>query len=101
MVVHTKDWVARLPEAVWAYKTSWKNTIGFTPFEMLYEKTTMMPIKFEHKTLRTTLELDMDIFTPQKERVMQLNALDELRKLALQQTEVVQNKRSKWHDKYI
>lgn len=63
MALHRKDWASRLPEAVWAYRTSWKTTTRFTPFEMLYRKTTMMPIEFEHKTLRTKLEFGMDIST--------------------------------------
>lgn len=40
----------------------------------------MIPIEFEHKTLRITLELTMVIYAAQKERIMQLNALDEIRK---------------------
>jgi hypothetical protein len=37
----------------------------------------------------------------QKQRVMQLNELGEIRQDALQRTILVQNQRSKWHDKYI
>jgi hypothetical protein len=37
------------------------STTGFTPFELLYGKTTIMPIEFEHKTLRTTLQLGIDL----------------------------------------
>ena len=61
--LHHKDWNRKLPEVVWAYKTTWNTTIGFTPFELLYGKVTMLPIEFEHKTLRTTLELNIELPT--------------------------------------
>lgn len=59
--IHRKDWSNRFPKTVWAYRTTWKTTTGFTPFELLYRKTTMLPIEFEHKTLRIALELNIDI----------------------------------------
>lgn len=57
----------KLLEALWAYITTWKTTIGFTPFQLVYGKSAMMPMEFEHKTLRTTLELNLDLTTTQKE----------------------------------
>ena len=59
--LHRKDWAAQLFEALWAYKTAWKSTIGFMPFELLYGKIVVMPIEFEHKTLWTALELDITL----------------------------------------
>lgn len=70
MVIHKKDWANRLLEADWAYITTWKTTTGFTPFELFHGKTTMMPIEFEHKTLRTALDMDINILEAQKERIM-------------------------------
>ncbi|XP_057843684.2 uncharacterized protein LOC131053093 [Cryptomeria japonica] len=60
-----------------------------------------MAIELEHKTLRTTIFLDMTISAAQEERVLWLNALDKIRKFALQHTKSVQNQRTKWHDLYI
>jgi hypothetical protein len=36
-----------------------------------------------------------------RKRALQLNELDEIRKDAIQRTILVQNQRSKWHDKFI
>ena len=47
------------------------------------EKMVMLPIAFEHKTLRTTSQLELDLTKAQKERVHQRNQLDELRQEAL------------------
>ncbi|XP_057845636.2 uncharacterized protein LOC131055043 [Cryptomeria japonica] len=68
---------------------------------MVYGTKAMMLVDFEHKTLRTTISLDMNLSATQEERLLQLNALDEIRKSTLQHTESVQNQRMKWHDRYI
>ena len=59
--MHKKDWATPLPKAIWAYRTTWKTTIGFTPFRLVYGKSSSMPIKFQHKTLHIALDLDIDI----------------------------------------
>lgn len=61
MSLHWKDWVARLHKALWMYRTTSKFTTRFTPFQLVYGKTAVMPIEFEHKTLWTTLELDITL----------------------------------------
>lgn len=86
MSLHKKDWVAQLPEALWAYRTTWKSTTSFTPFELLYGKMTIMPIEFEHRTLWTALELDITLPIAQQDCILHLNELDEWRKSALHNT---------------
>jgi hypothetical protein len=73
-----RDWANKLVEVVSAYNTTWKITIGFTPYELVYGKFVLFPIEFEIKTLLTTLKLGLDLSVPQKERVHQLNSLDEI-----------------------
>ena len=45
--------------------------------------------------------LDLDLSNSKKERLLQLNGLDEFRMQALLHTEVVQLKRNVWHEKNI
>ena len=101
VALHKRDWAARLLEALWAYMTAWKSTTGFTPFELLYGTVAVMPIEFEHKTLRTTLELNIALHVVQKDRILHLNELDEWRKSALHNMEIIQSQRKQWHDKFI
>ena len=56
-----KDWVDRLVEATWAYNTTWKTTIGFTPYELVYGKKSLLSIEFEYNTLRMAAQLDLDL----------------------------------------
>ena len=90
--IHKNDWAMKLFEAVWAYKTTWKTTTGITPFHVVYGKSAMMLVEFEHKTLRIVFELNLDLTTTQPEKILTLNGLDEWRKSALHNTEMVQQK---------
>jgi hypothetical protein len=56
-----KDWSKRLLEALWAYRTTWRNTTGFSPYELVYGKSAVFPVEFEIKTLRTALAANLDL----------------------------------------
>ena len=74
---HYRDWVDRILEALWAYRTTWSNTTGFSPYDLVYGKSVVNPIEFEIKTLKTAMEVDLAITEAQKRRLNQLNELDE------------------------
>eukprot|EP00253_Pinus_taeda_P034401 PITA_34401 len=50
--LHRRDWAERLPEALWAYKTTWRNTTGHSPYELVYGKEVLFPIEFQVKTFK-------------------------------------------------
>jgi hypothetical protein len=64
-----KDWSNRLLEALWAYKTTWRNTTGFSPYELVYGKSVVFPVEFEIKTLRTALAANLDLTDAQTARL--------------------------------
>jgi hypothetical protein len=47
-------------EALWAYRTTWRNTTGFSPYELVYGKSVVFPVEFEIKTLRTALTANLE-----------------------------------------
>eukprot|EP00253_Pinus_taeda_P032423 PITA_32423 len=96
-----RDWAERLPEALWAYRTTWRNTTEHTSYELVYGKEVLLPIEFQVKTFKMAVQLGMDLSEAQKHRLEQLNELDEIRQEAIQRTDLVQHQRAKWHDKYI
>ena len=59
--MHWKDWAKRLPEALWAYRTTWRNSTRHTPYELLYGKQVLLPIEFQIKTFRTVVQLGLDL----------------------------------------
>jgi hypothetical protein len=58
-------------------------------------------MEFEIKTLRTALAVNLDLTNAQTTRLQQLNELDEKRLDVIHQTTMIQQQRSKWHDKTI
>jgi hypothetical protein len=67
----------------------------------VYGKQVLLPIEFQVRTFCIAIELGLNLDEAQKQRALQLNELDEIRQDAIQQTILVQNQRSKWHDKFI
>ena len=56
---HRRDWATRLPEALWAYHTTWRNTTGYSPYQLVFGKEPIFPIEVEIQTLRTTQEVGL------------------------------------------
>eukprot|EP00253_Pinus_taeda_P007389 PITA_07389 len=98
---HRRDWAARLPEALWAYRTTWRSTTGYSPYQLVFGKQPIFPIEFEIQTLRTAQEVGLDLNEAQINRLRQINELDEIRLSALQNTALIQQQRAKWHDALI
>ena len=46
-------------------------------------------------------QLGMNLDEAQKQRILQINELDEIRQDALQRMMLIQNQRKTWHDKFI
>jgi hypothetical protein len=96
-----KDWSNRLHESLWAYRTTWRSTTSFSPYELVYGKSPIFPIEFEIKTLITTSTVNLDLTMEQKARLQQLNEVDEKRLDAIHQTTMIQQQRTKWHERII
>jgi hypothetical protein len=98
---HCKDWAIKLSESIWAYRTTWKKSTRFTPYELVYGKTMFLSIEFEIKTLCIVVDLGIDIFVAWKERITQLNILDEFHQEDLQHTKTLQQQCACWRDRFI
>lgn len=87
--LHKKDWSDRLPEALWAYRITWRNTTGFSPYELVYGNKVLLPIEFQIKTFNMAADLGIDLDEAQQQRILQLNELDEIREDAFQHTDMI------------
>lgn len=98
---HQRDWTTRLPEALWAYRTTWRNTTRYSPYQLVFGKEPIFPIEFEIQKLKTAQEIGFDLTKAQVNRLQQMNELDEIWLLSLQHTPLIQQQRAKWHDALI
>ena len=77
--VSRKDWVIKLDDALWAYRTAFKAPIGLTLFQLVYEKSCHLPVEQEHKAYWALKYFNFDPTTAGEKRKMQLHELEELR----------------------
>eukprot|EP00253_Pinus_taeda_P031166 PITA_31166 len=87
---HRRDWAARLPEALWAYRTTWRSTTGYSPYQLVFGKQPIFPIEFEIQTLRIAQEVGLDLTKAHINRLQHINEFDEIRLSALQNTALIQ-----------
>lgn len=67
--MNRKNWEEKLKDALWAYKIMWKDTTGFTPYQLVYGKEVMFPIEFQIHTFKLAADLQIDLEQAQKERI--------------------------------
>jgi hypothetical protein len=96
-----KNWAYELPNALWAYRTKWHNTTGYSPYHLVYGKEPIFPIEFEIKTLRMAHEIRLDLTKAHKQCLQELNELHEARLSVAEDTTFIQQQRMAWHEKHI
>ena len=97
----TKDWAAKLEVALWAFRTAYKTSTGFTPFRLVYGKACHLPVELEHKALWALRTCNTDIDSTGNERQWQLNELDEWRQMAYEHSLSYKERTKAWHDKRL
>nr|GMC99893.1 protein NYNRIN-like [Ipomoea batatas] len=96
-----KDWSTKLDDALWAYRTAYKNPIGTSPFMLVYGKSCHLPMEVEHKAHWAIKNLNMDLQLEGEKRLLQLNELEEFRLEAYENAKIYKEKTKRWHDKHI
>ncbi|WJZ92529.1 hypothetical protein VitviT2T_011517 [Vitis vinifera] len=56
MVKTSRDWSKKLPFALWAYRTSFRTSIGVAPYSLVYGMEAVLPVEIEMGLLRVALE---------------------------------------------
>ena len=64
-----------LNAALWAYRTSFRASLGFTPFCLVYGKEALLPIEVELSTLRVSLQCEKNGKEMLKQRILDLERL--------------------------
>jgi hypothetical protein len=76
---HKTNWHHMIFPSLWAYRTTVKTTTCFTPFHLVHDIESILPIECEIPTLRTTIELFPNT-PPLEKRLLALESLDEDRR---------------------
>ncbi|KAL1190143.1 hypothetical protein V5N11_015564 [Cardamine amara subsp. amara] len=99
--ISKKDWVAKLDDALWAYRTSYKTLIGRTPFQLLYGKSFHLPVEIDYRAMWATKLLNLDLKTAQERREMALRELEEIRLDAYESSKIYKEITKAFYDKKI
>nr|GFB51839.1 reverse transcriptase domain-containing protein [Tanacetum cinerariifolium] len=95
------SWSDKLEDALWAFRTTFKTSIGCTPYRLVYGKACHLPLEFEHKVYWTLEHVNFDLKTTGDHRKLQLNELNELRDQAYENSLIYKEWTKKLHDDKI
>ena len=84
-----RDWHERLPEALWAYRTTTRTSTGCTSYNLVFGSEAVLPLEIQLPSLRVAVQLT-DPEENVKIRLAELEALDEHRLATQQKLEVYQ-----------
>ncbi|GKE79572.1 reverse transcriptase domain-containing protein [Tanacetum coccineum] len=95
------SWSDRLDDALWAFRTAYKKPIGCTPYKLVYGKSCHLPIELEHRAYWALKHANFDFKTAGDHRKLQLNALNELRDQAYENSLIYKERTKKLHNSKI
>jgi hypothetical protein len=98
--IHKTSWHTMLFSALWAYRTSVKSAMGFTPFQLVYGIEVVLPIECEIPSLKLAIELLPNTST-EEERLLYLMQLDETRRDATLVIETQKKCVKSQYDKHV
>ncbi|GJR65826.1 reverse transcriptase domain-containing protein [Tanacetum coccineum] len=95
------SWSDKLDDALWAFKTAYKDYKDDTPYKLVYGKACHLPVELEHKAYWALKHANFDLKTAGDHRKLQLNELSELRDQAYENSLIYKEKTKKLHDSKI
>nr|GEW53802.1 reverse transcriptase domain-containing protein [Tanacetum cinerariifolium] len=95
------SWSDKLDDALWAFRTAFKTSIGCTPYKLVYGKSCHLPIELEHRAYWALKHVNFDLKTAGDHQKIQLNELSELRDQAYENSMIYKERTKKLHDSKI
>nr|GEY14917.1 reverse transcriptase domain-containing protein [Tanacetum cinerariifolium] len=94
-------WSDKLEDALWAFRTEFKNPVGCKPYQLVCGKACHLPLELEHKAFWALKHANFDLKTAGDHRKLQLNEPSELRDQAYENSLIYKERTKKLHDTKI
>lgn len=88
-----KDWHERLPEALWAYRTTCRTPTQATPYSLVFGGEAVLPLEVQIPSLRVAIQESLTEEESAIIRLAELETLDERRLQVQQNLEIYQQRR--------
>nr|GEV57677.1 reverse transcriptase domain-containing protein [Tanacetum cinerariifolium] len=95
------SWSDKLDDALWAFRTTYKTSIGCTHYKLVYGKSCYLPIELEHWAYWALKHVNFDLKTAGDHRKLKLNELSDLRDQAYENYVIYKERMKKLHDSKI
>jgi hypothetical protein len=96
-----KDWSDKLTDALWAYRTAFKAPLGMSPYRIVYGKPCHLPVELEHRAYWAVRQCNLDPDLCERERKLQLQELEELRREAYDSALTFKQRTKAFHDSHV
>ena len=95
------DWLEKLIDALWAYRTSIRTPIGQTPYVLTFGMEAVLSYEIFLPSLRVQLDQEMSEREHREVLLVQLELLDERHVRAIEHVKVYQKYLSKFYQKKV
>jgi hypothetical protein len=95
------NWPLKVNDALLAYRTTFKNPMGMSPYKIVYGKAFHLPIELEHKARWDIIQLNYNFKTKGEKTILDINLLDEWRNEAYESARMFKEKVKFWHNRTI